>query len=429
MTQAPGAPAGRPAPAAVSTPAPAAAPAVGAGPVAGQRPTTENVPRLLSRWQALAVAVCVVFGVVAALVQFLAWQAGDRAAANTEQLVRVQNIETSLYRADALASNAFLSGGLEPPAQRAAYDTTISGVLRQIAEAADAQPADRAVLATLNELVTAYTTGVTQARDNNRQAYPVGAQYLREASAALRVDATAALDALSEANTARAEDEMDTQHPWWLLGLTLLTLAALWLVNRAIAKRFHRRFNRGLLIAALGIAFLTFFTVSYASAQHGANDDLRDGAFKDAIDEAAARTAANNAKALESKRLIDRASGELVDAPWQEQAAIVDANTSFSGPWNDYKVAHASVDAFDVDGDWDRAVGVATSTEMGGSTFAFDRFDSRSAEAIEVSGKVATDELGSNTLGLFLTLVTLLVGLLGAAIAAWGINERRREYA
>ncbi len=222
---------------------------------------------------------------------------------------------------------------------------------------------------------------------------------------------------------------MDTQHPWWLLGLALLALAALWLVNRSIARRFHRRFNKGLLIAALGIAVLTFFAVSYASAQNGANDELREGAFKDAIDEAAARTAANNAKALESKRLIDRASGELVDGPWQEQAAIVDANTSFTGPWGAYKDAHANVDAFDVDGDWERAVALATSTEDGGSTFAFDRFDQASAEAIADSGQTATDELSSNNVGLLLTLVTLLVGLLGAAIAAWGINQRRREYA
>ncbi len=428
MTQAPGAGAATqaaPDPLRATVGVPAADPSA----LAPKRSMTENVPQLLNRWQVVAVSVCLIFGVAAGLVQFLAWQAGDRAADNTAQLVRVQNIETSLYRADALASNAFLRGGLEPPEQRAAYDETISYVLSQIADAAEAQPADRAVLATLNELVTDYTTGVTQARDNNRQVFPVGAQYLREASDALRVDATAALDALSKANTVRAEDEMETQHPWWLLGLALLAIAGLWLVNRSIARRFHRRFNKGLLIAALGVAVLTFFTVSYASAQNGANEELRDGAFKDAIDEAAARTAANNAKALESKRLIDRTSGPDVDKAWQDEAAIVDENTSFTAAWSAYKDAHSNVDAFDVDGDWERAVSVATSTQEGGSTFAFDRFDSASAEAIADSGATAIDELSSNNTGLLLTLATLLVGLLGAAAAAWGVNRRRREYA
>jgi hypothetical protein len=424
MTQAPSTAAAPPA--APAAPAPAAPAAV---PAPQRRPTTENVPHLLNRWQVVVVAVCLTFGVLAALVQLLAWQAGDRAADNTAQLVRVQNIETSLYRADALASNAFLGGGLEPAEQRAAYDDTINEVLRQIADAADAQPADREALAALNEQVSAYTTGVTQARDNNRQAFPVGAQYLREASAALRVDAAPVLAALADANSTRAEDEMDSQHPWWLLGLALLAIAALWLVNREIAKRFHRRFNTGLLVAALAFAVLSFFAVSYASAQNGAHDDLRAGSFEDAVDEATARTAANDAKALESRRLIDRASGDEVDLPWQEAAAIVDDNTSFSGAWGTYEAAHAEVDTFDVDGDWDNAVRLATSTEVGGSTYAFDRFDSASADAIEKAGSTATDELSSNTVGLVLALVTLLGGLLGGAVATWGINQRRREYA
>jgi hypothetical protein len=170
---------------------------------------------------------------------------------------------------------------------------------------------------------------------------------------------------------------------------------------------------------------LSFFTVSYASAQDGGNDDLRDGAFKDAVDEATARTAANDAKALESKRLIYRESGETVDVPWQEQAAIVDENTSFSSEWGSYKAAHAEVDAADVDGDWDTAVGLATTD----STAAFDEFDRVSAVAIKEAGTITTDELSSNSVCLVLALLTLLVGLGGAAISAWGINQRRREYA
>ncbi len=131
---------------------------------------------------------------------------------------------------------------------------------------------------------------------------------------------------------------------------------------------------------------LTFFTVSYASAQNGANDDLRAGAYKDAVDEATARTAANDAKALESKRLIARASGPTVDDAWKAASAIVDDNTSFSSEWEVYKEAHAKVDELDVEGDWDGAVTQATSTLSGGSTFSFDAFDAASADAIEQSG-------------------------------------------
>ena len=56
----------------------------------------------------------------------LSWQAApQRPAADTDQLIRVQAIQTNLLRADADATNAFLVGGLEPAEQRAAYDDAI----------------------------------------------------------------------------------------------------------------------------------------------------------------------------------------------------------------------------------------------------------------------------------------------------------------
>ena len=60
----------------------------------------------------------------------LSWQANRTAAADTEQLIRVQGIKTNLLRADALATNAFLIGGLEPAEQRAAYDGAIDQTVR-----------------------------------------------------------------------------------------------------------------------------------------------------------------------------------------------------------------------------------------------------------------------------------------------------------
>lgn len=418
MTQAPGQ-AAAPAAPAPAAPVPVTAPA----PVR----VTEDVPQLLNRLQVAAVSICLVFGVLAALVQFLAWQAGDRAAANTEQLVRVQDIETSLYRADALATNAYLSGGLEPAEQRAEYDAAIERVLEQLTAAADAQPADRDALAALSSEVNRYTTAITQARDNNRQAFPVGKAYLAEASKTLRERSGLVLGSLIDANTERAEDEMDAQHPWWLLFLAVLALAALWWVNRQIAMRFHRRFNRGLVVAALAIVVVTFFTVTYASSRNGSAEELRDGEFTLATREAAARTAANDAKAAESKRLIDRASGETAEESWAGAAAVVDRTTSVTGPWQAYKAAHAEVVELDDGGDWDAAVERAT-TGAEGSTATFDEFDQASAEVIAEAGDTVASELRDNSIGLVLTLVTLLVGLLGAAAATWGVNQRRREY-
>ncbi len=45
----------------------------------------------------------------------------------------------------------------------------------------------------------------------------------------------------------------------------MLALAAIWWVNRQLARRFHRRFNVGLVAAAALIAVLTVVTAAHAS--------------------------------------------------------------------------------------------------------------------------------------------------------------------
>ena len=119
-----------------------------------------------------------------------------RASASTAQLIRVQQIQTNLLAADATATNAFLVGGLEPPAQRQAYDDAINAATTGITEAAEAESADEQALSRLNEELVAYVALIEDARANNRQGFPVGAQYQRTASATLRADALPLLDNL-----------------------------------------------------------------------------------------------------------------------------------------------------------------------------------------------------------------------------------------
>ena len=81
-----------------------------------------------------------------------------RAGANTDQLVRMQAIQTHVVQADADATNAFLVGGLEPPAQRADYTAAITSASQLIAEAAQHQPADGPALGALNQALVAYAS-------------------------------------------------------------------------------------------------------------------------------------------------------------------------------------------------------------------------------------------------------------------------------
>jgi len=420
MTQAPQQ-AAAPAP----TPAvPAVAPATKAA--------TVDVPGLLNRWQLIAVAACVLFAVLTAALQLLGWQANRAAADNTEQLVRVQNIQSTLFRADALATTSFLVGGLERPEQRQAYDDAIDQVTRQITDAAQAQPADSEVLAALNAAVTRFTTTNTQARDNNRQGFPVGAEYLRGASTQLRAEAQPLIEALTDANSSRAESELGGQQPLLILLPGLAALALLWWVNTQLATVFRRRFNVGIAAAFVVIGALTLIAAGVSSSQSGANDELRDGSYRLAVAEATARTAANDAKSNESRRLGAQGSGAVFEEGWQAAAQRVNENASPAtlGLWQVYSDLHVSVVELEESGKYDEAVALATTVAADGPTAALDAFDRASQSAVSQAATETTDQLRSgNSIFLVLAVLTLLLGLGAAGLATWGIAQRRREYA
>lgn len=422
-----------PVPAPAPALAPAAAPAAAAPGTAapGAERFSEDVPRLLNRLQALAVAACVIFAVVSAVVQLLSWQASGRAADNTEQVVRVQKIQSSLLRADALATNAFLVGGLEPADARAAYDNAIDDVLRLTTDAADAQPADRQVLADLNIAVRTYTTAVAQARDYNRQNLVIGIAYLNDASASLRADALPIVKALVDANSDRATDEMSGQHPYWLFGAGAVAIALLWWVNRSIAQRFHRRLNVGVVTAAAVVVVLTLLTALHASSRNSTNEETRDGPYAEAVAEARVRTAANDAKAQESQGLINRGSGATYEGSFDEAAAIVEelASPATLRLWNTYVEAHDEIRASDDEGDWDAARQAATDQSPTASTALLDEVDHSAERVVTAAADQATADFRSGGVtSLVLVVLTLLGGLAAAGAATWGVNQRRREY-
>lgn len=414
-----------PAPAAaVAAPAPAA--------VAQAAPSYVDTPALLNRWQLIGMSVAIVFGLVSALVQFVGWQSDGRAADDTAQLVRIQKIQASLLNADALSTNAFLVGGLENTTQRAQYDASINEALKGIAAAAEAQPADQKLLAELNQMVNDYVASIAQARANNRQGFPVGAAYQNLASAQLRADAVPRLEALVDENNKRAEDAMGGQHPFWLLGLGILALVGQWWLNRELAQTFRRRINKGVAIAAAIVAGVSVVTIAGAWIRDSSNDSLRDGAFADAVSAATARTAANDAKANESLRLIKRGSGADNETAWAEKAQVVDKNApdKLLGDWNTYTGRHAEIVKLDTDNNWEGAVRLATTADdKTGSTAPFEAFDKALEGAIkEDSDKAVGDLRSGRWLALVLSGLTVLLGVGAAVSVARGIGVRRREF-
>jgi hypothetical protein len=156
----------------------------------------------------------------------------------------------------------------------------------------------------------------------------VGAEYLRGASNQLRAEAQPLMQALTKANSQRAEDELGAQHPYLMVLPGLAALAVLWWVNGNLARVFRRRLNIGVMSAFIAIAVLTAVGAGVSSSQDDANSELRDGSYRVAVAEAEARTAANDAKSNESRRLGAQGSGAVFEEGWQQAALTVEENAS-----------------------------------------------------------------------------------------------------
>src|ERR1019366_7553752 len=278
---------------------------------ASMRQSLSGSPGQLRILALLTVAVSLIFALGAYSAFGSADAALGRAGANAAQLVRIQAIHTSLVRADADATNAFLVGGLEPADQRANYLTSMSQASTLIAEAAKAQPADGQALGALNNSVLTYAGLIEQARATNRQALPVGAQYLRVASAGLRSEALPILDALVSANDARVRAEFSNASGASTALITSGVLALLVLVGGMVwlSRRTHRYINLPLAVATAAILVTLLVGYIVLASVSSRVSSVRDGSYAATLATAKARIAAFDAKSNESLTLIAHGSG------------------------------------------------------------------------------------------------------------------------
>lgn len=424
--------------AAATTPVPATRPTAQTAPSATPAPvpasmsptTTRDTPRDLRRLSTAVIVAGVLFGLAGLATFVLLSVQLQRAEASTAQLIRVQLVQTDLLRADANATNAFLVGGLEPVDQRQAYDAAIADASRVIAEAAEAEPADQAALSELNTQLLDYTAAIALARANNRQGFPVGAQYLRTASSGLRADTLPILDNLVEANAARAAGQMNARVALLFGAVGLIVLAGLVWTQVWLARRFKRRFNVGLALAsAVGALTLVAGLVGFGLTA-ARLDAIESGSFATVRNGAAARIAGNDAKSNESLTLIARGSGAAFEEAWQRSATVVTDLLPAVGRdllvlWQPYADDHARIRELDDGGQWDQAVALATSDAN--TTFA--SFDETVARVVDDASGRTTSGLSAMVPWLVVgSLLSLAAGVVMAVLGRRGVAERLREY-
>jgi hypothetical protein len=406
------------------------------------RRTLSETPGQLRILAFLTVAVSLIFAIGA----YSAFESADmalgRAEANAAQLVRIQAIHTNLIRADADATSAFLVGGLEPANERASYLASMAQASSLIATAAQAQPADGPALGALNISIVTYAGLIEQARANNRQALPVGAQYLQNASAGLRSDSLPILDVLVQANDARVRAELNNATgasraliASGLLALVILIGSMLWL-----SRRTHRYVNAPLAAATVAVLVTLVIGIIVLSSVASSVSRVRDDSYAATLATAKARIAAFDAKSNESLTLIAHGSGQAFEQAWESSSTVVTQQSqtaarlnshaaSLVGLWKKYAATHVTIRTLDNEGNWDQAVAQAIGTGPTSANTQFNAFDAQSIVALTASSKAASDSLDAPRIWLaILGWLGLLVGI-AAALSAWrGVSLRLEEY-
>ena len=234
-----------------------------------------TTPRKLRLLLAGLVALCLIWGAVAAwVVSQRASGAADVVSTSEPVSLDGQQIYRALSDADATAATAFLSGGLEPIAARHRYQADIAQAASRL-EAATAVAGHTAAardLGALSAALPVYTGEVETARADNRLGLPLGAAYLREASSLMRGtllpaarQVSAQADAQLTADSGRA-----TGLP---LALVLVVAAAiagvvLYRAQRWLSWRTHRTLNTGLLVASVaGVLSLLWLVIALTVAR------------------------------------------------------------------------------------------------------------------------------------------------------------------
>lgn len=376
--------------------------------------------------------------------------------------VDAQQIYRRLSDANDTAATAFLAGGLEPAAARARYLADIRAAGTQLenatAQEGAAPGAVSSDLVTLSAQLPVYAGEVETARADNRLGLPLGAAYLREASARMRdVLLPAAQDMYARENASLdATSAAATGLP--LVTVTVLAglgiVLALFLASRWLVRHTHRVLNRGLLLAAAAaVISLVWLAASYWGAR---GDLLNARARGSAPVEALARAdiAALQAHSDESLTLIDNTGDDTYQLAYLHQqralgpgpgslltvarsaaagSAASGATSAAIGDARAWYAAHAGLRTVDDGGDHPAAVrsalGSASSSGASDAGTAFARLSADFAAGI-AAGQATFDSSARAGADGFTALEAgvIAAALVMAAGCAWGLNRRIAEY-
>jgi len=362
-----------------------------------------------------------------------------------------QEVYRSLSDADATSANAFLVIGTEPPELRSRYDLDIARAGAALAKAASdsegvADAADKVNI--IARGLPVYTGLIERARTNNRQGYPVGASYLREASTLMRQTILPAASDLYHIDTERLLEEQDdaSGFPWFTAILVLGLLGSLIATQIYLTRHTNRLLNIGLVVAT-GATVLIFLwgTVALLVQSLLVSSGDEDGSHPvDVL--VRARSAAVQARADEMMTLVARGDGAAYETNFQQLEPIftgllgearglldgaagaqVDAAQVNANAWLS---THKDVRAMDDGGAYSDAVKKAVDASVpDGSAASFGKLDEALVNAINIGRQDFLDDTRNADRALILLAPGIAVlAVVAAGGVTMGIRDRLREY-
>jgi hypothetical protein len=412
------------------------------------------------RLAAVLIAIgAIAFGVVAASAASTRRQAAGAVATETEPLlVEAEGLYASLSDADATAATTFLTGGLEPIGRRQRYVGDLRSASHQLAtltqQVGGSSQARAAVLVVTTQLPV-YSGLVDTARADNRQGFPVGAAYLRQASTLMREQILPAAGQLYEVEARRLNgDYRSGVSAGTLLAVIVVGFVMLGLLVLAQVYATHltsRIFNVPMVVATALVLALTIWVIaSFLGEQNALVVAQRTGS--DSVQVlSATRILALRAQGDESLALVARGGGEQNLADFKavtgrlgaangtggllgEAARIARRSGSsaaidrLSAGFAQYLAVHRQVVALEVNGRFTDAVNLAVGSAAKEVSIS-DSLNSGLGQQIKASQRRfdrAASHAASVLGGLWLAIP--LLAMVFAFLALFGLRERSNEY-
>ena len=394
----------------------------------------------------LLVAVAVGFAAIAGLAERSRAHAAQAVATQTEPLL-LQSVflYTALSDANATATATFLSGGLEPPARRHHYlgdlqiaSDSLATLTRELGSSATTGSAVR----TISEQLPVYSGLVEAARANNRQGFPVGAAYLRQASGLLTGTILPQANRIFATEAGRLRDNYRTGTATPAIVVfaiaAVLALGLLALAQRHVARVSRRIFNLPMLIGAAVLAGLSIWALTGLTSEQNAL--ARAQRNSDAVEVlSASRVLLSRAQTDQSLILANRGSdqthppdfaavmralaptgGLLGEVP---KVAEPTAPAQLDAEFQAYQTEAARISDLAKNGQIGKATGLGSSSPQAAGLDADLSAQSTVAQQRFAS---AADDATTSLSGLSIALPVL--ALVAGVLAIFGVRQRLGEY-